>query len=319
MTSIILEKLKEETDQRSAANEFTKKELDLYAAFVWRNEKKTSAPAKFSRDLSSTLTESEIDELDLKLSMKVRLKLCSSEREKVIKEITDIEKKAEKDIETLKAVLEECRLRIVETKKSVYDLRRDIMFGKYTKLDALGTIVTGGKNNADKLKTYTEEKLKAKRGVVKKYKAKNTSLTKKITKLQENLKAKAEEDGDSLHSVDLDQLKIQNTQFNQKILEKNKELLKLKMVTGKMVQVLNTAKHELAEEMRRSTQSVEALRDMAQIVKTLKENLSQNQNMKVKKRSAALGNEVSVMDMVNLQAKEEQFLHQLSQKERTFT
>jgi hypothetical protein len=47
---------------------------------------------------------------------------------------------------------------------------------------------------------------------------------------------------DALDSVDLEQLKIQNSQYNSKIKEKNDELLKLKIVTGKTIQNLNRAK-----------------------------------------------------------------------------
>jgi len=54
-----------------------------------------------------------------------------------------------------------------------------------------------------------------------------------------------EEQGDSLHSIDFHQLQIKNSQFNQKINERNTELLKLKMSTGKTVQVLNKKKREM--------------------------------------------------------------------------
>lgn len=46
-----------------------------------------------------------------------------------------------------------------------------------------------------------------------------------------------EDMGEVLHVVDFDQLKIENKQYLEKIEEKNNELLKLKMTTGKAVQV----------------------------------------------------------------------------------
>jgi len=53
--------------------------------------------------------------------------------------------------------------------------------------------------------------------------------------------------GDSFKSIDFHQLQIKNSQYLQKIEERNAELLRLKTTTGKTVQVLNTSKHELNE------------------------------------------------------------------------
>merc|ERR1711971_797527 len=44
-------------------------------------------------------------------------------------EVTALTAKSEKDIDTLRAVLEECRPRMAETKKDAYDFRRDIVVG----------------------------------------------------------------------------------------------------------------------------------------------------------------------------------------------
>jgi predicted house-cleaning NTP pyrophosphatase (Maf/HAM1 superfamily) len=44
-----------------------------------------------------------------------------------------------------------------------------------------------------------------------------------------------------LHVIDFDQLKIENQQYLEKIEERNNELLRLKLTTGKTVQV-NTAR-----------------------------------------------------------------------------
>lgn len=44
--------------------------------------------------------------------------------------------------------------------------------------------------------------------------------------------------GEILHEVDYQQLKIENAQFMEKIEEKNKELLRLKLMAGNSLQVL---------------------------------------------------------------------------------
>lgn len=48
-----------------------------------------------------------------------------------------------------------------------------------------------------------------------------------------------------LHEVDFNQLKIENQQYIHKIDERNQELLRLKMMSGNTLQVLNTYKKKL--------------------------------------------------------------------------
>lgn len=50
-----------------------------------------------------------------------------------------------------------------------------------------------------------------------------------------------------LHVIDFEQMKIENQQFLEKIEERNAELLKLKLTTGKIVQVLNDYKKKLSD------------------------------------------------------------------------
>ena len=48
--------------------------------------------------------------------------------------------------------------------------------------------------------------------------------------------------GEVLHEVDFNQLKIENQQYLEKIDDRNKDLLRLKLMTGNVLQVLNTYK-----------------------------------------------------------------------------
>ena len=48
--------------------------------------------------------------------------------------------------------------------------------------------------------------------------------------------------GEVLHKVDFDQLEIENKQYLEKIDERNQDLLKLKLMAGKTLQVLNSYK-----------------------------------------------------------------------------
>ena len=45
-----------------------------------------------------------------------------------------------------------------------------------------------------------------------------------------------------LHEVDFNQLKIENQQYLEKIDDRNKDLLRLKLMAGNVLQVLNTYK-----------------------------------------------------------------------------
>jgi len=52
--------------------------------------------------------------------------------------------------------------------------------------------------------------------------------------------------GEVLHEVDFSQLKIENQQYIEKIDERNQELLRLKMMAGSTLQVLNAYKKKLS-------------------------------------------------------------------------
>ena len=51
-----------------------------------------------------------------------------------------------------------------------------------------------------------------------------------------------EEMGEVLHEVDFQQLKIENSQYLEKIDERNQDLLRLKLMAGNTLQVLNSYK-----------------------------------------------------------------------------
>ena len=53
----------------------------------------------------------------------------------------------------------------------------------------------------------------------------------------------AQKDGaDSLHFIDFHQLQIENKQYIARIEQRNQELLRIKMTTGRIVQTLNVLK-----------------------------------------------------------------------------
>ncbi|XP_063190205.1 coiled-coil domain-containing protein 113 isoform X5 [Chroicocephalus ridibundus] len=74
-------------------------------------------------------------------------------------------------------------------------------------------------------------------------------------KLQQQLRQglQKEQMGETLCEVRLQQLQVRNAQYQEKIDEKNQELLQLKLTSGKTVQVLNFYKRKLQDAMEMST------------------------------------------------------------------
>mmetsp|Transcript_23290 Transcript_23290/g.28144 ORF Transcript_23290/g.28144 Transcript_23290/m.28144 type:complete len:462 (+) Transcript_23290:103-1488(+) len=83
-----------------------------------------------------------------------------------------------------------------------------------------------------------------KEGEVERVRLKNIQLRNQMKKLEAHLKAK-EELAEGLHLIDFEQLKIENQSLNEKIEERNEELLKLRKKTTTTVQVLTHLKEKL--------------------------------------------------------------------------
>jgi len=172
------------------------------------------------------------------------INVATGEKEAVEREIAVTKKQSEALIDNLKALLEMTDMEITELKKEAYEFRRDIVVGAEN--------FRTGKTMAEKMLKYMEDKLRQKDSAAKKLKLKNSTLKSQIQKVEQQLRQK-EEMGDVLHYIDFHQLQIENTQYNQKIEERNQELLKLKMTTGNTVQKLNLQKMRLNDLLSRST------------------------------------------------------------------
>jgi len=133
---------------------------------------------------------------------------------------------------------------------------------------------------------YMEEKLRQRDSVIEKLRLKNSTIKAQLQKVEAQLKQK-EEMGDVLHYIDFHQLQIENKQNVAKIEQRNQELLKLKMTTGKIVQVLNSKKHELNEIMSQSEwlkREIEARKEQLDKVKALGLVVKPNDVVKVIKK-----------------------------------
>jgi len=176
-----------------------------------------------------------VDKL-LQLTSEQKCDIAQHETDVLRNEMTKMNDDAEKVLDGYKASLEELDLWLVETKKGLYEFDRDICKGAVN--SRTGDII------AEKVIRFFEDKLRGRDTLIEKLRLKNSTMRVLKRKLTLQLKQK-EEMGEVLHEVDFSQLKIENHQYLEKIDEKNQELLRLKLMAGNTLQVLNRYKKKL--------------------------------------------------------------------------
>ena len=233
-------------EELARANDLLAKENDLFEAFVERTGAGAGAgvageapaslapPGKRGAGAAPAHAPAPAGRL---LSVDERYEVAATELELVQAQLERLRKDNEAKMDVLRSELEETDLSIQEVKRDTYEFKRDIVIGAEN--------FRTGKTVAEKMLRYLEERLRQKEGLVEKLKLKNSSLKQQIHKMESQLSQK-EEMGEVLHVIDFDQLKIENQQYLEKIEERNNELLRLKLTTGKTVQVLNKLKSKLS-------------------------------------------------------------------------
>jgi len=135
----------------------------------------------------------------------------------------------------------------------------------------------------------------------------NIRLQNKLRR-QESLLRQKEELADGLHLIDFEQLKIENQTYNEKIEERNEELLKLRKKINNIVQVLTHVKEKLQfvqaenvhlkEELKELDEKVTKQRDTLPEIKQSRDNLRHNTQI-LRQKHGLLGNRVLLMDFEN--------------------
>ncbi|KAL3137941.1 hypothetical protein ABBQ38_005188 [Trebouxia sp. C0009 RCD-2024] len=171
------------------------------------------------------------------LSLEEKNEIVSTEIEVYQAAIERAQEAGERECMEVATMLSEVDRRVAETKKDMYEFKRDVIVGAEN--------VRTGKTMAEKMLKIMEERLKEKAAVTEKLHSKNHALKVQVRKTEQQLHQK-EDMGEVLHVVDFDQLKIENQQYLDRIEERNTELLRLKATTGKAVQVLADHKASLA-------------------------------------------------------------------------
>jgi chromosome segregation ATPase len=133
-----------------------------------RGGRKKQAPVKKTQHLLLT-TEQKYD-------------IATQEMEEVRDEIERMKSNSEKLLDSLRAQMEECDVRIAEIKKDAYEFKRDIVTGAEN--------FRTGKTVAEKAVRYMEEKLRAKGAMAEKLRLKNMTLKTQIQKMEGQLQQK---------------------------------------------------------------------------------------------------------------------------------
>ncbi|KAM7167740.1 cilia- and flagella-associated protein 184 [Macrochelys suwanniensis] len=177
---------------------------------------------------------------------------------------------------------------------------------KEVTLFALGRQL-GGKDAAIKEVEHIQAKEQRKENEMSEVRLENIKLQHKIEKLEESLKAQ-EELAEGLHLIDFEQLKIENQTYNEKIEERNEELLKLRKKITNTVQVLTQLKEKLQfveaqnQAQRAQLMETEALvtqkREILTKTKQARDSLRVD-NLKLRQKCGLLGSEALLRDFEN--------------------
>ncbi|XP_019613905.1 PREDICTED: coiled-coil domain-containing protein 96-like isoform X1 [Branchiostoma belcheri] len=132
----------------------------------------------------------------------------------------------------------------------------------------------------------------------------NIKLKNQLKKRELQLKQK-EELAEGLHLIDFEQLKIENQTYNEKIEERNEELLKLRKKITSTVQVLTHLKEKLQFVQAENHVQKGKLREVEELVAKKRDVLSRTKqardalridNMRLRQKSGLLGNEPLLRD-----------------------
>mmetsp|Transcript_37783 Transcript_37783/g.70930 ORF Transcript_37783/g.70930 Transcript_37783/m.70930 type:complete len:364 (+) Transcript_37783:299-1390(+) len=225
-----------EYEELLESNKLLQKEINLFDSYLQRVNPQLAAAADDDEPKGKKGKGGKKAGKSRALTADEKYEVASTEIEVLQAENEQIHNEGEKTLDELRSMMEETDLRIAETKKDTYEFKRDIVVGAEN--------FRTGKTVAEKMLRYMEGVASSKDAMIEKLRLKNATLKSHITKMEQQLQQK-EEMGEVLHVIDFDQLKIENQQYLEKIEERNNELLRLKLTTGKTVQVLNNLKKKL--------------------------------------------------------------------------
>jgi hypothetical protein len=305
LESASIEELNQRLEDSNKDIESIKRENKLYESYINRNakhepienedeskeaEKKPKARKRGLQQVQEVKT----------LSLQEKHDIATAELEELKKSIQEGQKKSEELLEWLKAVLDEIDINIAEIKREAHEFKRDIVLGSEN--SRTGKIV------AEKLIKYIEERIRMKDTVISKNHENNQKLNRSIAKEKQKI-SKKEQANDDLQFIDFHQLQIENKKLVRDIDDRNKQLLSLKVTSGKSTQRLTNIKDtlskeekkykELAQEIEDATQQIEVNMKNIQKVKKMTKLINRKQK-KYKQQKYESDNLPSVSDYIDL-------------------
>eukprot|EP00823_Brevimastigomonas_motovehiculus_P007364 TRINITY_DN6403_c0_g1_i1.p1 TRINITY_DN6403_c0_g1~~TRINITY_DN6403_c0_g1_i1.p1 ORF type:complete len:407 (+),score=137.89 TRINITY_DN6403_c0_g1_i1:92-1312(+) len=211
-------------------NELVAKENRLLESYIQRYIKDEEKTEEKKRGKARRTTQ-----MTMTLALPYKYNIAVSENEFRLNQLKAIHQKRTDELAQLKALIECLNVRLVELRKEIYEFRRDVVQNP-----------EGGKVSAERVIRYFEEKRAQQEATMKKLRQKIQSTRSTILKQDAKLK-KNELQGETLNKIDYHQLEIKNSQYQQRIEDKNAELLQLKQATGKTIQELNAKKLDLTQ------------------------------------------------------------------------
>jgi chromosome segregation ATPase len=194
------------------------------------------------------------DQKEVYLGMEDKQTVLLAEQEVLRTERDKNARFAEDARDLLSATIEEAQNRIKEVKLEMAYFKREVVNDKVP--------------SADKLLKYFQDRPNNKEQYIKKLQDKCVQLQQHISKSQHQLRQR-EDVGEAFHAIDFDQLKIENHQFNERIEQKNLELVELKGTTTRTVQTLNSLTDRLNGLMLEQTQLRRELKSRKEYVEKL--------------------------------------------------
>ncbi|XP_065065961.1 coiled-coil domain-containing protein 96-like [Rhopilema esculentum] len=222
---------------------------------------------------------------------------------KYISNLQELQSEERRQQEEIKAHKEEIKQRCVEKQDKVEQASEEFVKFKYEIAKSSINSRSGKAIPQKDLEIFQAVELK-KEQEVRQVRLENIKLKNKLRKKEQQLKAK-EELAEGLHLIDFEQLKIENQTYNEKIEERNEEILKLRKKITTTVQVLTHLKEKLQfvqgenTEQRAKLKNIEATvaqkRDVLTRTKQVRDALRMD-NLKLKQKCGLLGNESLLRD-----------------------
>eukprot|EP00249_Psilotum_nudum_P012098 c23579_g1_i3 orf=153-1196(-) len=166
-------------------------------------------------------------EFSLLLSLEEKCEIAEVECTSIRDQIKRYRNESECVLDDLKAVIEETENSIEEIKRENSCFQREVLFEAVLRNSKFAS--------SDRIISYLQEKAKTKRSLIAKLQDKNDNLQSQIADAERQYATKKDL-ADILHSVDFDQLAIQNQQLQSKIFDHTHELRRLNVNNRKASQ-----------------------------------------------------------------------------------